>query len=211
MKLQEARRLADKYAALIQPGCVRLEVVGSVKRGDKDEVHDIEFLVIADDRRPRPELGDLKRYGNKIPKTMLDKLLFELCEQGLFKQVLGGDKLKKYVIVEVEGLNPFHLEIYIVRQETWGILNVIRTGPGVFSHCFVTNKSGICYDKESHHFYYGLLPDDCQYIRGETRIERNGLTLDLPEEADALAVIGKGWIEPRDRWRFAIRKEVSVI
>jgi hypothetical protein len=192
-----------KFGALISPACERLEIVGGVKRADKPEVHDIEFLVIADVRRPRPEFGQ-----KVIHKTMLDKVLFELCEMGLLKRVMGGDKLQKYEIVEARKteVNPFCLEIYIVRPETWGIQNVIRTGPAEFSHCFVTNRGSVCYDKESGHHYYGLLPDDCQYIRGETRIERNGLPLDLPEEADALVVIGKGWIEPRDRRRYAVRK-----
>src|SRR3990172_8211387 len=131
MKYTEAKCLAEKLAELIRPGCVRLEIVGSVKRGDKDEVHDIEMLLIADARIPRPAFG---QKIQDLPRTMLDKVLFELCESGVLKFLQGGDKLKKYAIPEVAApnlLEPFKLELYTVRPETWGIQNVIRTGPSL--------------------------------------------------------------------------------
>lgn len=190
MDYLKAKYLAEKYAELIRPGCTRLEIVGSVKRGDKLEVNDIEYLVIADEKAPRPE------FGQKIVhKTVLDKVLYDLCEAGYLKFKMGGDKLKKYELLEAGEINPFHIEIYIVKPETWGIQNVIRTGPSEFSHRFVTNKA-----------YSGLLPDSCEYVRGETQIKRNGKVLTLPEEADALAVLGLGWIDPKDRHRLGFGK-----
>jgi DNA polymerase/3'-5' exonuclease PolX len=187
MRFVTAKELAERLARLIDPGCVRLEIVGSVKRADKNEVHDIEFLVIANEKTPRPEFGQ-----KVLHKTMLDKLLYELCLNGVLKFIKGGDKYKQYAIVEAQTINPFCLELWIVNPSTWGIQNVIRTGPKEFSHRFVTPKS-----------IGGLLPDDCQYIRGETRIERNGQSLSLPEEKDAIELIGRGWIAPKDRWKLA--------
>lgn len=187
MRYGEAKELADRLAHLINPGCLRLEIVGSVKRGDRAECHDIEFLIIANEKTPRPEFGQ-----KVLHKTILDKLLYELCLSDVLKFIKGKDKYKQYGIREVNTIEPFCLELWIVRPETWGIQNVIRTGPEDFSHRFVTPKS-----------MGGLLPDDCQYIRGETRIERNGQSLSLPEEKDALAVIGRGWIEPKNRWKLS--------
>ncbi len=193
MEYIKAKYLADKFYELIKPACVRIEIVGSVKRADKLDVHDIEYLVIANDRTPRPD------FGQKVVfKTMLDKVLHELCEQGLLKFVKGGEKLKQYSILEADTLNPFHMELYIVRPETWGIQNVIRTGPSEFSHRFVTNKA-----------YGGLLPDDCEYIRGETQIKRQGKVLDLPEEADVIGLLGLGWIEPKHRHRLGFVKNTE--
>lgn len=187
MIYQKAKALAGMFAVWITPGCKRLEIVGSVKRGDKQTVHDIEFLVIADPKAPRPEFGQ-----KVIHKTMLDKTLFDLCAAGYLKFNNGGNKYRQYEIIDAGEPEPFHLELWIVNERTWGIQNVIRTGPKGFSHRFVTPQS-----------MGGLLPDDHRYIKGETRIECNGVTLDLPEEADALAVLDLGWIEPKDRHRWA--------
>lgn len=182
LALDYANSLLNK----IRPGTLRAEIVGSVKRADKDDAHDIEILVLPDPRTPRPEFGQKEIY-----KTMLDKVLHGLVNEGILWPIRGGDRLKVYSIQNVETLNPFQLEVYIVRPETWGIQNVLRTGPAEFSHRFVTNKR-----------YGGLLPDEYEYCRGETRIKKNGEYLDLPEESDALALLGLGWIEPKDRKKY---------
>jgi hypothetical protein len=53
--------------------------------------------------------------------------------------------------------------------------------------------------------FAGLLPNDLTYVRGETCIRRGGERLVLPEESDAIALIGAGWIAPADRAEFALR------
>jgi len=124
----------------------------------------------------------------------------------MLKFLEGGEKLKKFVIPGYTTLNilePFKLELYIVRAETWGIQNVIRTGPSLFSHRYVTNKSLTCYDLPTGQRYPGLLPDQFKYVAGETKIMQGMTVLSLPEEQDALAVLGLGWIEPKDRARVA--------
>lgn len=201
MKHTEAKILAKKFLGLLVPECARAEIVGSVKRGDKPDVHDIEILVIDGLRPIRIEFGMKQKLELIVPKTRLGNLLNYLCETGLLKLVMGGEKLRKYIILEAGEVNPFHLEVYIVMPETWGIQNVIRTGPSEFSHKFVTNRR-----------YGGFLPDDLEYVRGETKIVSEGTALNLPEERDALGLIGYGWIEPRERGRFvefypAIRSE----
>lgn len=203
MKYQGAKDLAEELAELIRPGCTRLEIVGSVKRGDKAECKDVEMLVIADTRTPRPELGQKIK---DLPRTMLNKVLCELCERGALKFLEGGEKLKKYVIPGYTTLNvlePFKLELYIVRAETWGIQNVIRTGPSLFSHRYVTNKNASFFHQTSNRRYNGLLPNEYKYIKGETRIMKDEKVLSLPEERDALGILGMGWIEPKDRARVA--------
>lgn len=201
MIYREAKDLAERLARIVNPGCRRLEIVGSVKRGDRAECHDIEFLVIADERTPRPEFGQ-----KVVQKSMLDKVLWELCGWGVLKFVKGADKLRQYEILDAGTVNPFHLELWIVRPETWGIQNVIRTGPSLFSHRFVTNRSATCFVRETGQTWPGLLPDQYTYIRGETRIMHRETTLSLPEEGDALALLGMGWIEPKDRRHIAIKR-----
>jgi hypothetical protein len=192
MKLAEAVELAGEYVEWLRDCCLRIEVVGSVKRGDKAEVHDIEILLIADPATPRPEFGKKVVY-----KSRLEARLAQLVGEGMLREArkkANGEKLKRFAIVDCSNdLEDFCLELFIVHPETWGIQNVIRTGPFEFSKRFVTNKA-----------HMGLLPDDLQYIKGETKIVKRSTqeALSLPEEADALAILGLGWIEPGQRWKY---------
>lgn len=190
MKWEKASEIAEKLKFELSYGCARLEIVGSVKRHDKEEVHDIEILCIANMNVPRPEFGRPKVY-----KNMLEKIIAYMQYKEFISQpVKDGDKYKQMGILGT-GESPFYLDLFIVQPETWGIQNVIRTGPSEFSHRFVTNKA-----------FGGLLPDHLEYLRGETKIRVIGSmsVLDLPEEKDAIALIGKGWIEPKNRRVFAM-------
>lgn len=193
MKQADAVELANEYVEWLRGCCLRIEVVGSVKRGDKEDVHDIEILLIADPKPPVPQFGQKEIYKNK-----LEELLAQLIREGVLREArnkANGDKLKRFAIVEQStDTEDFCIEFWIVRVETWGIQNVIRTGPGDFSKRFVTNK-----------YMGGLLPDTLQYIKGSTMIVKRETqeVLSLPEEADALAVLGLGWIEPSERRKYA--------
>ena len=191
MKYSDALNLAGEYVEWLRDYCLRIEPVGSVKRGDKAEVHDIELLLIADQTTPKVEFGQKVIY-----KTGLDEFLAQLVQEGVIRQArnkANGDKLKRFAIVEYSDVEDFCIELFVVRPETWGIQNVIRTGPREFSRRFVTNKNT-----------GGLLPNTLQYVKGETKIvtRETGEALSLPEEADAIAILGIGRIEPSQRWKY---------
>lgn len=200
MEHREAFQLANKYLELLTPACDRIEIVGSVKRADKDTVHDLEILLIAKSGTPRPVFGSKVVYP-----THLDKILYELKESGLIRDPLkkaNGLRYKKFALTAHSLINDFCLDLFIVNEKTWGIQNVIRTGPSLFSHSFVTNQGFTFYDIPTKKHYQGLLPDQYRYIRGETKIMQGETTLSLPEESDALAVLGLGWIEPKNRRKY---------
>ena len=192
MNHADAVELANEFVEWLRDCCLRIEIVGSVKRADKDDVGDIELLLIADlTNKPKIEFGQKVIY-----KTRLEERLAQLVREGIFRQArkkADGDKLKRLAIVEYSDVEDFCIELFIVRAETWGIQNVIRTGPHEFSKRFVTNQA-----KD------GLLPDNLEYIKGETKIidRKTGEALSLPEEADALAVLGLGWIDPNQRRKY---------
>lgn len=204
-----ALELANKYAELILPGCKRLEIVGSVKRADQTQVHDIEFLLIPDESRGKLE------FGKKIPPIRFFQVMDDLCAKNMLRFVSGKSKQRRYEILEVPVtqtlyMNPFYLELYIVTPDTWGIQNVIRTGPSAFSHAFVAHRSLTIYDEKTRAYYKGLLPDDLTYMVGETTICSGETPLSLREERDALALIGHGWVEPKDRMRILQRVSVDM-
>ena len=45
MELQQAQALAEELASGLEPGCTRIEIAGSVRRG-KPEPHDLEIVAI---------------------------------------------------------------------------------------------------------------------------------------------------------------------
>jgi hypothetical protein len=200
MEYNQALDVAKQYMELLRPVSERIEIVGSVKRNDKPECHDVELLLIPKPGHPRPEFGSKAVY-----LTHLDQVLARLQATRMLRQPIrkaNGEKYKKFAICKYSELNDFCLDLFIVRAETWGIQNVIRTGPRIFSHCFVTNQGMTAFDRETGKSYRGLLPAEYRYIRGETKIVHGEETLVLPEEADAIALLGRGWIEPGIRRKY---------
>jgi DNA polymerase/3'-5' exonuclease PolX len=205
MKLELAKHFANDFLQKLMPACVRGEIVGSVKRADKPEVHDIEILLIAKDEKPVPEFGKPQAiYTSKLQKVLADLEYGGYLRQAARKA--DGDRYKKRAIIGSGELNEFCLDLFIVSPETWGLQNVIRTGPSLFSHAFVTNQNQQILDRATGSKYAGLLPNHLEYIRGETVIKnrKTGEVLLLPEEQDAIAVLGHGWIEPAQR-RFLVK------
>lgn len=202
MIYKQALEVANKFMDILSPATERIEIMGSVKRGDKPECHDLELLMILKPGHPRPEFGSKVIY-----QTHLDQILDRLQATRVLRQPIrkaNGEKYKKFAIVKYSELNEFCLDLFIVKPETWGLQNVIRTGPSLFSHCFVTNQGELAFDRETGKSYKGLLPREYQYVRGETRIVRGEETVSLPEESDAIALLGRGWIDPKDRRKLVL-------
>lgn len=202
MNFSRAMQIAQEMYEYLLPACDRLEIVGSLKRADSVDVHDIEFLMILNGKHPRPEFGRPK----EVYKTMLDKILADLQYQDILKTPFNpadGDKLKRRAIANTGELNQFCVEMFIVTPKTWGIQNVIRTGPGLFSHRYVMNKGNFFVENDVR--YEGFLPKKYTYIRGETIIKEGDKVLDLPEEIDAIELLGHGWIAPGKRKQFALQ------
>lgn len=191
MKYADALEIASQFYNWLAPVCVRREIVGSVKRRKADGIGDIELLLIADTRPPIAKFGQ-----GKIYKTRIDEYLAKNeppLKLTTAKKKADGPSLKRFALSQFSTWqDDFYLELFIVRPETWGIQNVIRTGPKDFSRQFVTNVSS-----------GGLLPDHLEYMVGHTTIKdkRTDKVLELPEEADALELIGHGWVEPDQRYK----------
>ncbi len=210
MEIQEATQLAEFFLSRLKPACDRIEIVGSVKRQDKKEVHDIEILMIPKNQKPVPQFG----RPNDIYLSLLDKVLADLHYEELLRHAMDkkdGPRYKKRAIVGAAIGNDFCLDMFIVTAATWGLQNVIRTGPGLFSHRFVTNQNQTAYDRNLNKSFSGFLPNHLKYIKGK---DNNGVSairngeedLILPEEEDAIDILGLGWIPCNLRGQFALNK-----
>jgi DNA polymerase/3'-5' exonuclease PolX len=188
-----AKSIADYLLGELREHCLPgyCQVAGGLRR-EKADVHDIEIICIPAPGAPRPEFGQ-----KRIFTSYLDLALYRLeCAGRLGRREKDGPKQKQITInLDAFGIKTsgrFFLDLFIVRPETWGIQYTLRTGPDVFSRKCVTPRRS-----------KGFLPDDCEYIRGETRIERQGEPVPLGSEQDFLNLLGLGWIEPRDRAAYA--------
>ena len=139
---KDALYVAEWLVDELRPGCERIEIAGSIRRGKLD-VKDIEIVAIPILKPPRPE------FGKPVDKTPLDGILRQLVEpDGMLKPVKGGDKFKQFEIRRLaefgiaEPLYPFKLDLFLVTPPSqWGVEFMIRTGPSDFSQWMVTQKS----------------------------------------------------------------------
>jgi len=110
MKLEEARKIAEKYLDLLEPFCRRIQIAGSIRR-EKPEVHDIELVCIPKDN-PQ-DFGSFTNIVNSLEKVK-------------------GEPTGRYTQRKLpEGIN---LDLFMANEENWGLIFAIRTGSADFSH-----------------------------------------------------------------------------
>lgn len=191
LKHEEAMKIAQDMVRFLADLCTQIEIVGSLKRGSR-MVGDIELLMILDPTRPRVQFGDKKIYLTRLDQRLAtDPNIPYKLQEAIHKA--NGPALKRFAFTDYSRpMDDFCIELFIVKPETWGIQNVIRTGPKAFSKRYVTNKRA-----------GGLLPNHLTYIKGETRIrdENTMQLLDLPTEEAAIGILSRGWIPPEERWK----------
>lgn len=116
--LNEAERIARKYADMLTPYCERIEIAGSIRRR-KEEVGDIEIVA-----KPLP-IMDLFGASNGHRDITLP-----------LPAIKSGQRYKQYALPE--GIN---LDLFIVLPPAqWGVIFALRTGGAEFSRKLVTAK-----------------------------------------------------------------------
>lgn len=199
----DALTIAQDLRARVEPGCEPgyAEIVGSVRRM-KHEVHDLELLCKPSHVVYVPKFGDKRIFSNH-----LQKILFEMESEGLLRFIDGKEKKRAYWVntsrYQIETLNGFKAEFYIVTPPAqWGVLSVIRTGPGSdednFSRWCVTNRNA-----------RGGLPDGYKVRHGavwsleqlDSKLEplKGAFPLEMPTEQKFFEFIGLEWVQPQFR------------
>ena len=191
MNHAEAVRVADRLIARFESACERIEIKGSLARL-RSEVKDIDILLVPDlTPLPRPHL----EFGKPLPvvhKTMLDKMIAEMEEEGSIIVEKNGPKGKRFYLKN----GDISVELYLVLPPaTWGVRSLVVTGPKDFSHWVVTRRK-----------MGGALPNGYRVQDGAVwEGDRHAMNLEgetivgFDEEKDFLNFLGLGWIEPKDR------------
>jgi DNA polymerase (family 10) len=109
-----ARAVARKIVEELRPACDRIEIAGSLRRGNP-AVHDIDLVLLPTISSQEFSLGG---------STLLEELLEHLVERGSLASVRGKDKVKCFVATKT----GIPIDLYVARPETWATLLLIRTG-----------------------------------------------------------------------------------
>lgn len=186
--IAHAEAIANELVDILAPTCERIQIVGSIRRR-RDMVADIELLVI-----PTIEVVSYDLFG--APTQTVNRF-DEACK------VLSGnghltDRLDRngrgawgprYKRVRYHG---FPVDLFsCMDPDTWGVLEMIRTGSAEFSRNNVTRKQ-----------MGGVLPND-MYVT-ESRLHRSfrdgtSEVIPTPTEESFFAAIDSPWIPPERR------------
>jgi DNA polymerase/3'-5' exonuclease PolX len=170
--------VADRIAALLSPGCERIEVAGSVRR-KRPDVGDIEIVA-----RPKMEPGQPASLFAEPPMvSALDSTLALVIAAGILaphpERPANGERYKR-LWVPASGLQ---LDLFLVRPPAeWGPIFTIRTGPADYSQRLVT----------------ALRRKGWRCEEGRV-LDNENERVPCPEERDFLAACGEPWSEPETR------------
>jgi len=202
---EKVRPVAEKLVQQLGPGCERIEIAGSLRRGKK-LVSDIELVLI---ERFEEKPGD-GLFGGTVRVSALRPIIDQLVRDGRVVTVMDGPSMKKLRIATVK--SPLHVDLFIVSPAGWGYQLTIRTGPAPFSARTVTQryKGGLLAD--------GYLCSGGQVwkLRGDLAPPQDGSAppppfalfdgsvyeaYPVPEESDFMALLSCGLVEPQNRSR----------
>ena len=109
-----ARAVARKIVEELRPACDRIEIAGSLRRGNP-AVHDIDLVLL-----PKTSSEEFSLGGSNL----LEELLEHLVQRGSLASVRGKDKVKCFVATKT----GIPIDLYVAGAETWATLLLIRTG-----------------------------------------------------------------------------------
>ena len=189
MNYEEGLEHSNEIIGLLFRYCARIEPTGSLRRKES-RIDSIEMIA-------SPQLVEADSYWNDGASSLtgevpgpdrLDAGIRLLERNGALKQVrrLGTSALSPDVPSAGYALiyRQATVVIYTVAPPAqWGVEFVLRTGDDDFVD-FIVRKAA----------RMGLA-----LTRGH--LERDGETVDTPEEADAMRALGLDWVEPENRNR----------
>lgn len=204
MAIKHAQPIMDHLIERLSPGCERIEVAGSIRRGCK-VIGDFEIVAI-------PKLESTGLFGHEAVSA-LDPIL-ESMTGDLFKPVKNGPKYKQFLILTTKP--SMSLDLFLTNADSWGYQMAIRTGPWQYSRALVTQrcKGGLLDD--DHLCHDGIVWKSAgprgfgQYAGAEanakTDDENTQMIGDMlyrmvkvPEESDFFDLIDGGFVEPSRR------------
>ncbi len=117
MELEKARAIAEEMKSLLELGCHRIEIVGSIRR-QKPEVENVELLCI-------PKIvNDV----DKLEQEIIDLMLREILGFRLNKRSVGTYSPKSKLMLHIP--SGIGVDIFSTDFECWPMALVARTKTG---------------------------------------------------------------------------------
>lgn len=180
--LHDADWIAEGLVESLRPGCERVEVAGSIRRGAAS-VGDLEIVAI-----PKfvTERGPGLLFSEDVERSLLDVELEALLREGTLRPAelpRMGDRYKAFL--HRSGLQ---LDLFVVLPPaTWGVILAIRTGPRAYSQRLVTEAR-----RRGFHVADGMLHRGILGCSRFTTCEQ----IPTPEESDLFEALGLPVVEP---------------
>jgi len=165
-----ARAVARKIVEELRPACDRIEIAGSLRRGNP-AVHDIDLVLL-----PKTSSNEFSLGGS----TLLEELLEHLVERGSLASVRGKDKVKCFVATKT----GIPIDLYVARPETWTTLLLIRTG---------SKEHNIRLAQRAKELGMKLRAS------GDGIEDGHGNVLKVDAEEDVFRILGLPYLAPEDR------------
>jgi DNA polymerase/3'-5' exonuclease PolX len=185
---QEARAVADALVSALAPACHRIEIAGSVRRGDED-AGDVELVVLPKVRQETVPDGlfETREIAVDEVSEVLDWLIADGRLMVHPSDPKRGDRYAKLVHVPT-GLQ---VDLFSVKPPAeFGVIHLIRTGPASYSHRFVTDVRSRGFHVAEGALHAGSMgfgcPKSCRIVA-------------TPEERDVYTAVRWPWVNPEDR------------
>lgn len=196
LPLDVARSVAQRLIAELSDVCERVEVAGSIRRGNL-AIGDIEIVAI-----PKlielPTVQQIGLFGapsRAIPgavRNLLEDRLQQMITDGLITNapplpglVRGwGARYKKAWLHIDSKYGWVQLDLFLATAENWGAIYTIRTGCGAFSRALVT---------------YARIMTPYRQSDGSLVDSHTTTPVSTPSERAYFATLGVPWIAPEKR------------
>jgi DNA polymerase (family 10) len=187
VKLETAKVLAEQIRSALQQYCERIEIAGSIRR-QKAEVGDIDLVLIPRSGRYYCGLGfDAKFSAGKVWAELIPAAL----KRNGLRQTEAGDELQHFLFAD-----NFQVDLYRARQETWGVIMLVRTGSKEHNVklCTIARSKGLMLSAKQ-----GVIrpapPKPCEGLC----LEVQGEVLASRSEESIFAVLGLAFVKPEFR------------
>jgi DNA polymerase/3'-5' exonuclease PolX len=185
--------LAEWLTNVLQPACTEVVIAGSYRR-ESEAVGDIEIVVLPKWEMSIPEVdlfGDPMSEPEPCYPSLSDALEMLVANGLLVPYRIDGKLMKAFTVGPNlsdagQGFEGQKIDMFIAKEDNFGNILVIRTGPADYSKRVVTAQS-----------YGGMMPFG---FRQEGGYLYNGFTkIPCRTEQDFYHAIGKKWVSPTNR------------
>lgn len=188
LAFKEAAEVAVDLLRLLEPGCDRIQVAGSLRRR-RPQVHDIEIVAI-----PRveteTELGLFAEHADVVEHDRLAESLARLRADGTITardvevhRADGRVEIQHRLGNAYQALvfRDMPIDLFLTDRDQWGCIFALRTGPHDWNIELVTQIQ-----KHLRRVEHG-------------RVLHLGKPVATPEEADFFRACGQRWVDPPER------------